>query len=289
VIRGVWQEVFLQPNASHLILGVVDMITIGEYFKPTSVQEAYELLTSKKKAALIGGGAWIMLGSRRISRAIDLSQAGLKYINDNDNEIEIGAMTTFGDIDRNEIMHRYFNGIIPRSFQDIVGMQLRNIVTVGGTVYSRFGFSDFNTALMVLDCQVALHANGAMSIIDFMAGKAIGPDMIEKVVVKKDEELKASCQMMRNSKGDFAILNVAVSKKGDSYKIAVGARPRRAVLAQKAMAFISATTVDETSAAKAGELAALELELGNNSLAGSEYRKELCKVLVKRAILEVVQ
>lgn len=265
------------------------MITIGEYFKPTSVQEAYELLTAKKKAVLIGGGAWIRMGTRRISRAIDLSQAGLSFINETDNQIEIGAMTTFGDLDRSKLMHRYFNGIIPLSFQDIVGVQLRNIVTVGGTVYSRFGFSDFNTALMVLDSKVVLHAKGEMNLPEFLLGNVTEKDILEKIVLPKDDKLKASFQMMRNSKGDYAILNVAVAKKGDQYKIAVGARPLRTVFAERAMEYISSEPLSEVTAAKAGDLAAAELKFGNNSLGSSEYRKQLCKVLVKRALMEVAK
>ncbi|MDW7673497.1 MAG: FAD binding domain-containing protein [Bacillota bacterium] len=265
------------------------MLTIGEYLKPKSVKEAYELLNSKKKTALIGGGAWIRMSpSRRISLAIDLSQAGLRYINDTDETIEIGAMTTFGDIDKSPILQQYFSGIIPRSFQDIVGVQLRNIVTIGGTVYSKYGFSDVITALLVLNCKVVLHAKGELLLKDFLILPVSGKerDVLEKLVIDK-EELKAAFQMMRNSRGDYAILNVAAAKKDKEFKIAVGARPQRAMLAEKAMEFISNNPISEETAAKAGEIASEELHLGNNSLGTSKYRKALCQVLVKRAILEV--
>lgn len=262
------------------------MITIGEYFKPKSVAEAYELLTSKKRATLIGGGAWIRMGSRRINRAIDLSNLNLNFIRETEDKIEIGAMTTFGDIDRSELMNSYFNGIVPRSFQEIVGVQLRNIVTVGGTVYSRFGFSDFNTALMALDCSVVLHAKGEMPLADFLTDKSKEKDIVEQINIKK-EKRSASYQMMRNSLGDYPILNVAASQKEGMVKIAVGARPQRAMYAPKAMEYISSTAVNAESAEEAGKIATEELPFGTNSLGSAEYRRELCKMLVKRAILEV--
>lgn len=267
------------------------MVLIDNYHKPASVAEAYQLLINNKKSAIVGGGAWFRLGSRHISHAIDLCQAGLSYITETDDQIEIGAMTTFGELARSKVMHQCFNGIIPASVKNIVGVQLQNMVTVGGTVYSKLGFSDLITALLVLDCHLILHKKGKMTLDDFLKHpvKRNDQDILEKLVLKK-ENLQASFQAMRNVSGDYALLNVAVSKRNKDYKIAVGARPLKATLAHNTIKQIN--KVDNSNgvedfARQIGDMTAAELMFGTNNLASAEYRKKLCQVLVKRAIEEV--
>lgn len=42
------------------------------------------------------------------------------------------------------------------SLRHIVGVQFRNLATVGGSLWGRFGFSDVLTLLLALDAQVEL-------------------------------------------------------------------------------------------------------------------------------------
>nr|WP_272508953.1 hypothetical protein [Clostridium ganghwense] len=99
---------------------------------------------------------------------------------------------------------------------------------------------------------------------------------------------KASFQSVRNTSTDFAILNAAVSNVGGDLKISVGARPGVAQLAEKAMEFLKSSELNEETAVKAGKIAAEELKFGNDIRGSLEYRTELCKALVKRAIMEVI-
>ena len=48
------------------------MLTINEYRKVESLEEAYEL-NQKKNNKIIAGGVWMKIGDRRIATAIDLS------------------------------------------------------------------------------------------------------------------------------------------------------------------------------------------------------------------------
>ena len=116
------------------------MITIREYLKPETIEEAYKQLIRNKKNTIFGGGAFIRMGSKNIPLAIDLSKVGLNYIEEDEYEIKIGAMTTFGDIEHSQLLSKYFDNMLAKSVREIVGIQLRNIVTVGGTIYSRYGF-----------------------------------------------------------------------------------------------------------------------------------------------------
>lgn len=55
------------------------------------------------------------------------------------------------------------------------------------------------------------------------------------------------------------------------------------------MNYINNVDITEETAKKAGEIAAEELHFGSNNRGSGEYRKELSKVLVKRAILEAIK
>lgn len=263
------------------------MITFGDYVKPKSIEEAYEILSTKKPARILGGGCYVRMGSRRIALAVDLCDAGLDYINETEDAIELGATSTFRQIETNEAILGLYDGLLSKSVADIVGVQLRNIVTTGGTVYARHGFSDFIPSLLSMDAKVVFHNAGEMPLAEYLENDATKRDIVEKVILPKRVG-KGSYQAMRVSKGDYAILVVSVTKSDEAgYRIVVGARPKRAALAYKAMEFINGAEATEENIVKAAEMAAEELTFGTNTRGSAEYRKAICKVLVKRALMEV--
>ena len=112
-------------------------------------------------------------------------------------------------------------------------------------------------------------------------------DILESVIVRKNCE-KAVFKSMRNSSGDYAILNLAVSKVDGKFRIAVGARPRRASLAYQTMAIINEKGLSDESITEACNKIAEELTFGTNTRGSEEYREQICKVLLKRALREVL-
>jgi CO/xanthine dehydrogenase FAD-binding subunit len=262
------------------------MIAIGEYVKPKSAEEAYALLSGRKDAYVIGGGLFLRRGSRKIGLAIDLSDAGLDFIMETESTIEIGAMATLGDIGRSGLLKKQFCGILPAAVSGIVGTQLRNIATAGGSVYSRIGFSELITCLLVQNCSVTLHGKGEVSLKDFLKQGVKSKDILEKIVIRK-EEVRASYQPFKNTYGGLPILSVAASRGERGYAIAVGARPGIAQLAEGATEFLSGKDIKAVMIEKAAEMASEELTFGSDRRASKEYRKQLAKTLIKRALAEV--
>lgn len=259
---------------------------IREYLKPTTLEEAYNVLKDKN-ATVIGGGAYLRLGAKNVDTMLDLSNLGLDLIDDKENRIEIGAMVTLRQVEQSEVLQRNFSGAASKAIGAIMGVQTRNIATVGGSVAGRYAFSDVITPLLALDTYVQLYKGGEMSIKEFLDKKGKIGDIITKIIIMKDDR-KASFQSVRNTSTDFSILNTAASNVGGDFKISVGARPGVAQLAEKAMEFLKTSEINEEAAIKAGEIAAEELKFGNDIRGSLEYRTELCKTLVKRAILEVM-
>lgn len=258
---------------------------INEYLKPGSIGEAYELLKSKPDSVIIGGGAYLRLSERHVETAIDLCNAGLSYVNETEDTIEIGAMTTLREIEKSSILSKYFDGILVKAAENVVGVQLRNVVTIGGGVCGKYGFSHLITALLALDSHVVLYNGGEMTVEEFLNNRH-EKDILEKIVIVKNN-IRAAFTTLKYTSIDFPILNTAVSKLDGKYKIAVGARPGIAVLAYDAMKFMNENGQAEDSAQMAGKIAGETLSFSSDVKASAQYRIEICPVLVKRAILEV--
>lgn len=261
------------------------MFTLMELVQPQSLEEAYEILIKRKNNIVIGGSAFLRMGKKRIGTGIDLSNLNLNLIEETSDYIEIGAMTTLRDLEVSPILNKYFNQVIPNSVKDIIGVQFRNVVTVGGSVFSKYGFSDLIVGLLALETEVELYNGGRMPLEKFLNRK-YEKDILVKLYIKKNNA-NAVYKCMRNSRSDYPILNLAVSKENDKVKICVGARPQRATIAYKASEFLSNNELNEENIVKASEIASEELVFGSNMRASKEYRKAVCKSLVKNALMEV--
>jgi len=260
------------------------VIEIKEYCRPKTVEEAYEKLITIEGAEIIGSGAFMRLSSRKINLAIDLQDAGLNYVKLENDEIKIGGATPLGDVERNEIIKNAFSGKLVEVFQMIWSVQLRNIATIGGTVFPRLGFSDLITTLLALNADVVLFNNGRMPLEVFLEEK-IRKDILVEIILK-NKDMKFSFQNVRNSFYDFSILNAAVSvDKDNNYRIAIGARPAVAKLAINAMNYLK----ENNNIEEAAKIAAQEMDYGTNIKGSKEYREMIAPVLVKRGLEEVIK
>jgi CO/xanthine dehydrogenase FAD-binding subunit len=260
-------------------------LKINEYLKPASIDEAFVLCS--EGAVVIGGGAFLNLGEKLIDKAIDLSSLGLDYINESVNQIEIGAMATLRDIETSSIIKQNFNGVLSKTAASIMGVQVRNISTIGGSIYGKYGFSDIITTLLALDAQVELYKAGFMSLENFLNSN-VEKDIILKVSIKKNIS-NAVFASVRKTDTDFSILNVAAAMVEGHLRLSVGARPGRARLAKGAAYFLNPIGTPAEAEETLAVLTAEELQFGSDIRGSAEYRKELCKALVKRCIMEVLQ
>lgn len=263
------------------------MFTIKDLAQPDTIEEAFQILSADRGNTILGGCTYLRLGSLKINTAIDLSKLNLNYIQEPNDYIEIGAMTTFRDIETSPVLSTCFSGILPKAVGHVIGVQFRNIVTVGATVYSKYGFSDLITALLALDTEVELFKGGRMPLVKFL-DKPFPKDILVRIFIKKSERI-AAYQSLRKSASDFPVLNTAVSKLGTDWRIVVGARPLKANIAQRASEYLSQNGASSEQLDIVGNLVAEELSFGSNMRGSEEYRQAICKVLVKRAVAEVLQ
>ena len=281
------------------------MMTIREYKRVESLEEAWEL-NQKKANRVIGGMIWLKMSRGNVGTAIDISGLGLDQIEETEDAFEIGAMVSLRQLEEHPGLAAYTDGAMRESVRHIVGVQLRNLATVGGSIYGRFGFSDVLTMFLAMNTEVELYKGGRMPLAEF-AKKLGGRDILVKVIVHKDKTAY-HYQSVRNTQTDFPVLTCAAAKYEDgSYRFTVGARPGRAVLFEVSADMIQTlveekqkaeTKADADTAAsqnqdkpqteqKAACLAKWvrdQVQTSSNMRGSAEYRKHLTGVLVKRAV-----
>ena len=262
------------------------MLTIGQYSRPESLDEAYALC-QKKSNVVLGGMLWLKMQRRRVGTVIDLGALGLDQIEETETAYRIGAMVPLRALEKHEGLAALTHGAMEEALRHIVGVQFRNGATVGGSLWGRFGFSDVLTLLLALDATVTLHHAGEMPLADFAALPRETRDILTHVTIAKTPR-RAAYRSQRNISTDFPVLAVAVSEQGGRYRCAVGARPMPAVLAEDTDGLLAGGVTEESARAFAQAVAERTV-FGSNTRASADYRREVCAVLVRRALMAMTE
>ena len=248
------------------------MVTIQKYVRAQSLEEAWQL-NQNKRNRILGGMLWLRLGKGSVNTAIDLCDLGLDTVEETEEQFSIGAMVTLRDIERHEGLNAYCGGAVRDAVKDIVGVQFRNMATVGGSIWGRFGFSDVLTVFLAMDSYVELYKGGIVPLEQFAKMKK-DSDILVRLIVKKTP-CKVVYSSMRNQSTDFPVIACAVARTEGGYRASIGARPARAILirgeeADGFPAFVAQNAPTE-----------------GNIRGSAAYRTHLIRVLVERSMTEL--
>ena len=259
------------------------MVTIQKYVRARSLEEAYTLNQSRRNR-IVGGMLWMKMGRGSIDTAIDLCDLGLDTIEETEDAFLIGAMTTLRDLEKHPALNKYTGNAVRNAVKDIVGVQFRNLATVGGSLWGRFGFSDVLTVFLSMDAHVELYKGGIVPLEHFAKMKADN-DILVRLIVKKSSGSFVYAAM-RNQRTDFPVLACAVSRVDGEYRAVIGARPARAMIVRDEQGIL-AGGVNGQSAAAFARYVSENAPTGSNVRAGAAYRKHLIRVLAGRSINEL--
>ncbi len=241
---------------------------------------------------IIGGNMFLKMSNKKLGVGIDLSNLHLNKININDRVISIGTSVTLSQLEENTFLNNYSGGVIKKMIEKISSKQLRNMATVGASVYANYGFSDIVPVFLALNARVHLYNAGWMNLNDFINIKktAANRDILVEIEIPIEESF-AHYSGLRTTAGDFCILNLVISRIKDEIKVVVGARPMKAIVAVETSKYINDhidfLTTDELIK-NAGNILVEEVDFGNNMRGSKEYRKNLSKGLLAKALKEVV-
>jgi CO/xanthine dehydrogenase FAD-binding subunit len=262
------------------------MLKFKQYYRAKSLEEAYEL-NQKKSNVVLGGMLWLKLQHRTIGGVIDLCDLGLDQITEGEDAFEIGAMVRLRTLEQHPGLNAYLGAALHESLHHIVGVQFRNVATVGGSIFGRFGYSDVLTIFLALDAKVRFFHAGEMLLSEYAAKepleKELKNDILEAVILPKRVEAVAY-RSVRNSGTDFPVLTCCVARVAGSWRVSVGARPMRAALVVDGQHLLDGGM----DPGEFGAWVAGQLTTGTNVRASAEYRKKMIAVLTRRNVQEIM-
>ena len=277
-----------------------------EYYAPTSVEEALRLLEEKEGAKLLAGGQSLLalMKLRLIAppALIDLNRIKeLRYIKEDENGwVLIGAMTLYDELEQSPLIRARYP-IMHEALYRLGDQQVRNRGTIGGSLAHADPSANLPPVMVALKAQmVAARRGGERRVIPadeffvdaFTTALESDREMLVEVRLPPWPQRSGGTYMKLSRREiDFSIVEVAVQMTVDEdgrvkeSRVVLGSvapKPYRATAAEDAL---RGSVVDEALALRAAEAGTKDIEPPSDVQASSWYRKEVAKVLVKRAIL----
>jgi len=261
---------------------------IKNYYKASTLQDAYEKLNEHPSNIIAGGGAWLKMSTSDHETMVDLSGLSLDRIEDQKHQIEIGSLVTLRDFEVNKSIQSLDKGYISKAAGLIMGIGFRNLASIGGSIIGKFPFSDLITPLLTLNTKLIFYPEGEMTLEEYLKSKGKLTKILTKIIIEK-ENGKGYFNKVGNTVLDFSILNIAIYKGIHGFRIALGSRPGVGTLAHEAMDYLNhLDRIQDSDIDHAVELVLLHMRFGSNEAAEESYRRELAKVYIKRGLKEVL-
>ena len=264
-----------------------------EYRRADSADDAIDALGTDPDAKLLAGGHSLLplmrLRLARPSLLVDISRiADLKYVREDGDRIAIGALTRHHDVANSEVLQELCP-IVSHAAGEIGDPQVRHVGTIGGSVAHADPASDMPTVLLALGAEMVVRGpNGATRSVaahDFFKG-LFEPDLapnevLTEIRVPKSSGRGWSYQKFHRRAQDWALVGVAaIAANGGGPAVALtnmSDRPMRAAGVEEDLA-------GGADPATAAERAAEGTSPPTDAFASAEYRSEVVKVLVRRAL-----
>jgi xanthine dehydrogenase iron-sulfur cluster and FAD-binding subunit A len=276
-----------------------------EYFSVTSVEEAYQILADRReRARIVAGGTDLILEIERgvrqgIEAVIDVSRIpGLHDITlDEDEVIHLGPLVTHNDCVESKLIQERALPLAEAAWE-VGAPQIRNMGTVAGNLITASPANDTITPLMALDAWLTLastRGERTVRLADFYQG-------VRKTVMEPDEMLVdiAFPAMRDQQRGAFlklglrraqaiSLVNTAIVIGLDrgrvtSAAITLGAVAPVIVHAAAAEEYLVGRELDEETMSQAAGLAMGMARPIDDVRSSAEYRREMVRVCVLRAL-----
>jgi carbon-monoxide dehydrogenase medium subunit len=126
-----------------------------EYHRPSTVEEAVDLLSDLSEAELMAGNQSLsIIMSNRLANpdhVIDINGIDeLQYIESEADAIEVGALSRHRDLERSDVLREEYP-ILPEAAEQIAGPVVRNRGTIGGSIGEADPAGNYPCVLVALD------------------------------------------------------------------------------------------------------------------------------------------
>jgi len=136
------------------------MLNSFDYLCPQNTEEAIQLLLDNQGAEILAGGTDLLLELREKSTPdkilIDIKKcADLKGIEEQDDFLSIGALTTIREIQLSKLIEEEYKAL--RNAADVFGcLEIRNRATIGGNIVHASPGAEYGTPLFGFEAEVEI-------------------------------------------------------------------------------------------------------------------------------------
>jgi aerobic carbon-monoxide dehydrogenase medium subunit len=275
------------------------MRNLVEFQHPTSVEAALALLAARPHEArpLAGGTALAFAADPKARVLVDLSRTGLQSITLGADGLHLGAMATARAVARSRAVADAGGHGLAEAAAACGSRLLQNQITVGGNVVGLYPWSDLPPMLLALGAVAHLRsAAGAreVSVEELVARhptRQLRPgELVVEIVVPPTAPRSGSAFLMFGRTAvDYTMCDVAAALELDgsvvkAVRLAVGGLRPLPVRLRAAEATLAGKEPVAATFAAAASAAMAEVQVANDFRASREYRREVCGVLVRRAL-----
>ncbi len=258
---------------------------LTEYHKPTSIDEAIQLLRRPqiRSVPIAGGTQLVPSAAHDIEAVIDLSALNLAYIKSTDQGIAIGAMTTLQRIVEDELVHKYADGVLVKSILGSASLNTRNAASFAGSIVGAAGSSPLLTTLLALDARLIVRGDREqeVSMANWVAQH--GTLILQINLPALAAHTHVAYEKVARTPADLPIVCVAARATIDqnrltNVRLALGGVAGKPIVIEKT----------ESTIEPAAQLAVESIDPPSDYFATAEYRREMIGVLVKRVLQSIV-
>ena len=279
-----------------------------DYQEPANLQETFALLEQHgDDGRVIAGGTSLIIWMRQrlLTPKVVISLARIPNFdkigfNERDG-LSIGAGARHRDIELSPVVKKHYP-LLHETFKKVAQPRIRNMGTLGGNLAGGDPLTDPGASLIAQDAQVTISSSKGqrtLSLEDFFVDyyqTALNPGelLTEIRVPPPSRSAWSHIKFTPRSIEDFATVGVAITlraKDGICEDVRLGLNSVAPIIvrAKQAERVLHGKRISDAALREMGEIAATEVDPMDDNRGSAEYKRELVKVLVRRAAQEALQ
>ena len=273
-----------------------------DYVKPASVAEAVQALRDGGEDAKILAGGQSLIPVLRLRLAapsvlIDLGGiAELRGIREDGDRIAIGAMTSYYDLLRDDLVKQHL-ALLAQATETVADNQVRHLGTLGGSLAHADPAGDLGAVALALEAELVIAGpsgtrtvTAAEFFVDYFTTALGEGEILTEIRFPKYTGWGSHYEKFNRTAQAWSMCAVAVAVRVDGGTIAearvgltnMGTTPLRATGVEQALVGQQASAESVRAAA---ERATEGTAAPSDADAAADYREHLARVLTGRAVL----
>src|SRR5262245_57925088 len=279
-----------------------------DYQEPATLKKVLSLLDKHgEEARVIAGGTSLLIMMRQglLTPRMVISLARISKFDrityNAKDGLRIGAGARHRDIERSPVVRKHYP-LLYETFRKVAQPRIRNMGTVGGNLAGGDPLTDPGASLIALDAEVTLTSSKGQRtrpveafFVDYYQTVLEPGELLTEIHVPPPQRPGWShIKFTPRSIEDFATVGVAITlqtKNGTCEDVRLGLNSVAPTImrAKKAEEILRGKSIDDATLRKMGEVAATECDPMDDNRGSAEYKREMVKVLVRRAVQEALQ